>query len=234
MKKTFGLYIAGWLAVLGLFNVITFVTPNEINGVSKFDTLFWLSYAFITLFFIGQLACAYFVFRADTLQKIFYNISLLKVSIVALVAILVTGGLCMSVIQIPDWIGIIVCSIVLAVNVVVVIKAVTAISAVNEIDQTIKSKTLFIKLLTAEAQSLMERTSDEQMQKLAKNVYEAIRYSDPMSNHPALDVVENTILDTFRNFAVAVDTNSVVDAQTFYKTLLALISDRNARCKSLK
>lgn len=34
MKKTFGSYIIGWLAALGLFNVVTFVTPNEIDGVA--------------------------------------------------------------------------------------------------------------------------------------------------------------------------------------------------------
>ena len=179
MKKSFGAYIVGWLAAFGLFNVITFVTPNEIGGVSKFDTLFWISYAFISLFFIGQLACAYFVFRAGSLQKTFYNISLLKISVSALIAILIVGGLCMAVIQIPEWIGIIACSIVLAISIISVVKATVAISAVTEIDKKIKTKTMFIKMLTADAQVLLTKAEDEQVMALAKKVYEAIRYSDP-------------------------------------------------------
>ena len=233
MKKSFGAYIIGWLAALGLFNVITFVTPNEINGVSKFDTLFWVAYAFITLFFIGQLACAYFVFRADSLQKTFYNISLFKITISALIAILVVGGLCMAVIQIPEWIGIIACSIVLTISIIAVVKATMAISAVSEIDKKNKTKTLFIKMLTAEAQALMAKTDDEQLQGIAKKVFEAIRYSDPMSDS-ALCAIEDKISDTFKDFTVAIESNSIEAAQSSSKALLSLIGERNAKCKILK
>ena len=233
MKKTFGSYIIGWLAALGLFNVVTFVTQNEINGISKFDTLFWVAYAFITLFFIGQLACAYFVFRADSLQKTFYNIPLFKISITALISILVVGGLCMAVIQIPEWIGIIACSIVLTINIIAVVKATMTISAVSEIDKKIKTKTLFIKMLTAEAQALMAKTDDEQMLGIAKKVFEAIRYSDPMSDS-TLCPVEDRISDAFKEFSAAVEANSIEAAQTSSKTLRSLMSERNAKCKILK
>ncbi len=232
MKKTFGLYFIGWLAALGLFNVITFVTPNEINGIGKFDTLFWVAYAFITLSFIGQLICA-FVFRADSLQKAFYNISLFRISIFALIAICVIGGVCMAVVQIPDWIGIILCSIVLTINIIAVVKAMIAIGAVSEVDKKIKAKTLFIKTLTVEAQTLMAKTEDEQLLGMAKKVFEAIRYSDPMSNS-ALCAVEDRISDTFNEFSAAIEKNSIEAAQTSSKTLLSLIGERNAKCKSLK
>lgn len=233
MKKTFGAYIIGWFAALGLFNVITFVTPNEINGVSKFDTLFWVAYAFITLFFIGQLACAYFAFHADSLQKTFYNISLYKISVSALSSILVVGGLCMAVIQIPEWIGIIACSLVLAINIIAVVQATIAISAVSDIDKKIKIKTLYIKMLTAEAQALMAKTDDEQMLAIVQKVFEAIRYSDPVSDS-ALCAVEDKISDTFKEFSAAVEANNIEAAQSSSKTLLSLIRERNMRCKILK
>ena len=233
MKKTFGSYIIGWLAALGLFNLITFITPNEIDGISKFDTLFWVSYAFITLFFIGQLVCAYFVFRANSLQKSFYNIPLFSISISALITMLVVGGICMSVIQIPEWIGIIACSIVLTFNVIAVAKATIAVNAVSEVDKKIKTKTLFIKMLTAEAEALMAKTEDEQMRNIIKSVFDAIRYSDPMSD-AALFSVEGQIADSFKDFAIAVETNNTDAVQTLSKTLLSLISERNAKCKILK
>lgn len=233
MKKTFGSYFIGWLAALGLFNVVTFVTPNEFDGVSKFDSLFWVGYAFITLFFVGQLACAYFVFNAGSLQKTFYNGSLLGISRTALISILVVGGVCMAVIPIPEWIGIIACCAVLAINIIAVTKATTAITAVSEVDKKIKTKTLFIKMLTAEAQALMAKTDDEQMREIARKVFEAVRYSDPMSDS-ALCSVEDKISDAFKEFSAAVETNNIETAQTFSKALLSLIGERNAKCKILK
>ena len=35
MKKSFGIYSIVWAICLAVFNVITFVTPNEIGGVRK-------------------------------------------------------------------------------------------------------------------------------------------------------------------------------------------------------
>ena len=69
MKKTFNYYSICWLISLVVFNVIAFVTPNDIAGVSKFTGTFWSGYIFITLTFIGQLGCAYKAFQADNLKN---------------------------------------------------------------------------------------------------------------------------------------------------------------------
>ncbi|MBQ9773475.1 MAG: hypothetical protein IJW30_02320 [Clostridia bacterium] len=233
MKKSFGLYALGWLAALGLFNVITFVTPAEIAGESKFDTLFWVAYALITLLFVGQLVCSYFVFRAGSLQKTFYNISLFKVSVTSLISMLIVGGICMCVIPIPEWVGMIACSIVLTVNIIAAAKATVAGGAVSEIDQKIKEKTLFVKMLTADAQTLLAGVEDEEMRNVVKPVYEAIRYSDPMSN-AALGTVENRIATQFCAFSAEVKANQLENAQALAKELLAGIDERNAKCKILK
>ncbi len=233
MKKSFGLYSLGWLAVLGLFNVITFVTPSEINGVSKFDTLFWVSYAFITLTFIGQLACSYFVFQEKNLQKTFYNISLFKISITGLVVMLLVGGLCMAIIQIPEWLGIIACCAVLLFNIIAAAKATIAISAVAEIDKKIKAKTLFIKMLTADATALMQNTTNPELSSIAKKVYEAIRYSDPMSDE-ALTSIEDKISEQFSVVSEAINNGDVTVANIGATKLQNLLNERNAKCKILK
>lgn len=233
MKKSFASYFIGWLAAIGLFNVIVFVTPNEIGGESKFTTLFWIGYAFITLFFIGQLACAYFVFRAGSLQKTFYNLALIDISVYALVAMLIVGGLCMAIIPLPTWIGIIACAAILAFSAISVTKATVAISAVAEVDKKVKTKTMFIKLLTADAQSLVTKASDDKMRELSKKVFEAVRYSDPMSD-PALGAVEDKISDSFNELSAAIEANNPEAAELTANKLLALISERNAKCKILK
>jgi len=233
MKKSFGAYFVGWLAALGFFNLIVFITPNEIDGVSKFDNLFWVGYIFITLFFVGQLACMYFVFNAGSAQKSFYNFPLIGIGTTSLVVMLIFGTLCMAVIQIPVWLGIIICCGILLFNILAVAKAAVAISAISGIDKEVKTKTMFIKMLSADAQTLTTMANSPEMQKITHTVFEAIRYSDPMSD-AALYAVEMNISETFRNFYMAVQANDVVAAQNLSGVLLTQISERNAKCKILK
>lgn len=40
MKSKFKMYVIVWAAVVVLFNVIVFITPNEVAGMSKFGGAF--------------------------------------------------------------------------------------------------------------------------------------------------------------------------------------------------
>lgn len=42
MKSKFKMYVIVWAAVVVLFNVIVFITPNEVAGMSKFGGAFGL------------------------------------------------------------------------------------------------------------------------------------------------------------------------------------------------
>ena len=229
MKKSFGIYAVAWAAVLGLFNVITFVIPAE----DKFDTLFWIAYALITLFFVVQLACTYFIFKPDALEKKFYNIPLVSVSVTALIAMLVVGGICMGVKAIPDWLGIILCCVVVALNIISYARAAAGATIISAVDEKIKTQTFFIKSLSADAQALSARAQGDEMNALVHKIYEAIRYSDPMSNEMLADV-ESDIGAQFKIFSKAVSDNNSELASASADELLALISSRNAKCKILK
>ena len=67
----------------------------------------------------------------------------------------------------------------------------------------------------------------------AKKVYEAIRYSDPMSN-PALSDLEVQIFDKFNEFSSAVKSDHAEKAKTAAGELMTLIQNRNKKCKLLK
>ncbi|MBE6703603.1 MAG: hypothetical protein E7585_09405 [Ruminococcaceae bacterium] len=233
MKKSSIAYLIGWLAAIGLFNVVTFVTPNEVNGVSKFDGLFWVSYIFITVAFIAQLVCVLLTIRSDSLQKTFYSMSMLQVSVTSVIVMLVVGGLCMAIFPIPSWIGIIVCSIALAINIWAYVKAVIAVDAVSAIDKKIKVKTMYIKMLTVDAQVLTTTAGSDELRALANKIYEAVRYSDPMSD-AALADVEGRMSEEFSHFSDAVNGADLPAAQASAQKLNTLISERNAKCRLLK
>ena len=121
MKKTFGFFSIIWAIFLALFNVIVFVTPNEAGGMTKFGGAFWVGYIFITIAFIGQLVCAFFAFKPSDKQKVFYNIPLVTISYAGLIVMLIAGTTCMAIPNLPNWIGIIVCLLALAITSIAVL-----------------------------------------------------------------------------------------------------------------
>lgn len=233
MKKTFGFYSIIWAICLALFNVIVFVTPNEAGGMSKFGGAFWVGYIFITLAFIGQLACAYFAFKPSDKQKVFYNIPLITVSYTGLIIMLIAGTACMAIPNLPNWLGIIVCLAVLAFTAIAVLKAAFAVSVVTEIDERVKVKTFFIKSLTVDTEHLANTAKTPELKALAKKVYEAVRYSDPMSNAVLVEV-EEKIQNGFVDFENAVNSEDYELATSTADELLSLIDIRNKKCKLLK
>ena len=95
MKKNFKYFAVIWAILLALFNVICFVTPDEMNGMSKFGGAFWVGYIFITIAFVGQLICAFIAFKAENIEKMFYNVPLISLSFIGLIVMAVVGALTM-------------------------------------------------------------------------------------------------------------------------------------------
>ncbi len=233
MKKSFMVYAVCWAILLAIFNVICFVTPGEAAGMTKFGGAFWAGYIFITLAFIGQLICAFMAFKAENTQKLFYNLPLIAVSYTGLILTIIFGALAMAIPDLPNWIGIIVCLIVLAFTAIAVISAKAAGTVVSNIDEKVKTNTAFIKEMTATAQNLINRANAPKLKEYCKKVYEALRYSDPMSNERLTDI-ENQIKEEFATFTDAVISDDLDLIESSSKELLALIEDRNKKCKVLK
>lgn len=229
MKKTFGFFAIIWAITLALFNAVVFLIPH----FTEYGGAFWVGYIFITIAFIGQLACAFFAFRAKNNQNLFYNIPLITLSYGGLVAMFASGTLCMKIPFLPEWLGIIICLITLATNIIAIIKAVFAASIVSGIDTKVKEQTYFMKNLTIDALHLYSTCNNDQLKDVTKKVYEAVRYSDPMSSD-AISDEENAIKISFQDFKDAVNANDVANAESLADKVLADIKLRNEKCKLLK
>lgn len=230
MNRNFKYYIAAWAVLAAIFNVIAFATP-AVAGASKFDGAFWSGYVLIMLALIGQLVCAYFAFKAKNKEQIFLRLSLVTVSYSALILSFVVGAACMLIPNLPNWVGIILCALILGFTAVSVIKANAAVELVRETDTRVKEKTAFIRMMTVEADNLMTRAQNDEAKAMCKKVYEALRYSDPMSSE-ALSGTEAEISKEFTAFAAAVKNGE--NASELADELLALIGDRNRMCKVMK
>lgn len=232
MNKTFKYYAIALAILFVLFNVITFGF-SSLAGQEKYTASFWTGYVFITASFVGQLVCAYFAFKDSDIKKTFYNISLVTTSYTGLILSFVFGGLCMVIASLPYWAGVILCTVVLALNVIAVVKSAAAIDLVSVADDKVKAQTFFIKSLTVDAESLMARAKSTTAKAGCKKVYEAVRYSDPMSNN-ALSSIESEITIKFAKLTEAVVDDSAELVDEIANELVVLIEDRNKKCKLLK
>lgn len=234
MKKNFKFYFSAWAILLAVWCAVVFLVCPIIPGyVIIYDARFQITFLFIVLAFIGNLICAYFAFKAENLKKMFLNLPLIMVSWSALIAMLIVGSGLMLIPNCPAWISVIVCIVVLTFNAIAVIKAVWASDTVNKVDAKVKAQTSYIKNLTVDAESILARAKSEPVRAECKKVFEAVRYSDPMSNE-VLSVIEAEITVKMDEFSTVVNTDDAEKAKKIADEIVILVVDRNRKCKTRK
>lgn len=232
MKRIFQLYAMAWAVMFALFQVISFAVPGW-AGVEKYTPTFWIGYLCITISFFGQLVCTYFALKAEESGKAFYRISLVVTSYTGLLLSFVFGGLCMLISALPLWVGIILCAMVLAFNVISIMKASVSAALVERADEKEKAQVFFMRTLTADAETLLSKAKSETIKKDCKRVYETVRYSDPVSCE-ALSAVEGEINVKFSVLTKAVKEDNAADVKEISDELVILLEDRNKKCRLLK
>ena len=234
MKKNIKFYTLIWALLLAVWCAVVFLVQPIIPGyVINYDAHFWISFTFIIAAFIGNLVCACLAFKAESLEKLFLNLSLITISRTALITMIVSGSGLMLIPNCPTWVAAVVCIIILVFNTVAVIKARWAADAVGKVDEKIKAQTSFVKKLTVDTENLMTRAKDDEVKAECKKVYEAIRYSDPMSNE-SLSVIEEKITVKVDEFTSAVEMDDIGKATIIAEEIVVLVTDRNKKCKVMK
>lgn len=229
MKKARNYYLIIWAICLALFNIIVFVVPNENCEADNF----WIGYALITASLVGNLICSFIALNTKSNAKVFYNIPLITTSIVEIVVSSIAGAIFMTVPGIKSWAVVVVSAVIFAVSAIVSLVAKSTADTVGEIDDNIKTKTSFIKGITLDAEMLMTSTENPGTKAEIKKVYEALRFSDPMSND-ALKDVEDRIQNQFNLLSEVIIRDDEAKVAQVSKDLLSLIDYRNKKCKIIK
>lgn len=231
MKKTFNYYIAIWAILFVAFNAVAFLSTGWV-GFEKTDGAFWPGFIVTNLALIGQLVCAFIGLKEQNKDKLFLNVSFVKISYTGMIISAIVGIACMLMPFLPTWAGAIVCVLIFALCAISVLKAKAAAEIVSATGDKVKVKTAFIRLLTADAESLLAYAKTDEAKAAANKVYEAVRYSDPMSSDALLSV-ENSISEKFEAFAAAIKSGSDA-APALAEEAVLLVNDRNRKCKVLK
>ena len=232
MKKNFKSYALIWAIFLVAFNVIVFLVRPIIPGYEiRYDLRFWIAWLFVMVAFVGNLLCASKAFQAENLEKLFYKVPLITVSYRGLIGMLVLGGALMLIPNCPAWVAAIVCVAIAAFTAVAVVKADWAGETVSATHEKVKAQTQFIKLLTVDAETLLGRAKTPDAKIATKKVYEALRYSDPMSSE-ALGEIEAELAEKCKALEAAV--TSGTDPEPAAEDFLTTLEKRNRLCKAMK
>ncbi len=229
MKKARNYYLIIWAICFALFNLVVFVVPNEHQHTDNF----WIGYALITASLVGNLACSFITLNQKSNAKVFYNIPIVAVSILGIVASTIAGTIIMIVPDIETWIGIIILFSVLAIVAILSVSAKATADIVSNIEDIIKENTSFIKGITLDAEMLMSSAATPEIKDEIKKVYEAFRFSDPMSSD-ALTDVESRIQNQFNLLSEVTITENTERVSQVAKDLLSLIDYRNKKAKISK
>ena len=232
MKRGFLYYALLWAVSLILFNVLVFIVPVP-EGMTRFGGSFWPGYIGILIAFLGQLYCGWEALKEKNADRVFLRWPLIRISRTALVFTLIFGVGCIIIPDLPAWFGAVICLVILALTIQALLRASAAAEAVETVGGAVRERTDFFRYLTTEAGALSAYAADETAKNACKKVYEALRYSDPVSAAP-LTRVENDISDSFQTFSAAVRAGETDRVPALSEDLLRKIAERNELCKRSK
>ena len=236
MKKMFKFYLVAWAIMFVLFNIAVIALPKEftILGVTyeKFGGVSWVTLIVLELCFLLHLALTAVALRQKRLSGTFYRLPLIRLSYGCVIVTTIVAVVAMLAF-LPSWIPLALALLILAVYAFAILKAVVAAELVESVDEKTRAKTSFIRILTVDADSLLSRAKSEPVKAACKKVFEALRYSDPVSAYGLVDVEERikAEFDALTDAVIADDPKAVSASAD---ELLTLIAERNKKSKAGK
>ncbi|MDY6059328.1 MAG: hypothetical protein SPI76_03170 [Candidatus Fimenecus sp.] len=204
---------------------------------AKYDAAFYIGLVTALLGFALATVAVLKLKLDESKEKNFLRLTVLRLSYTISVMSVILAVAYMFVlprfVTTPVWLGGVFSVLVVAFGVIALIKTNTATELVEKVGKEVKEKTFFIKSLTVDADVLVSKAQSEETKTVAKKVYEAVRYSDPMSSDK-LTGVETRIENLFFEFKSAVSSNNTAMAKQIGTELLETIEERNKKCKMLK
>ncbi len=218
--------------------VETLVIPESITKIeeplykNRYDLTFLIG---LVMAFAGTLLAVILVaaLKISTKEKAFLNIAQFIIAYVLVVLSLALAGVYLYVGNVSNWFIYALLAVVFGFAIVAMLSAKVAVRTVETIGEKVNVQTLFVKSLTATAEHLMNTSKTAEFKVLTKKVYEAVRYSDPMSNALLIEM-EEKIQNGFSDFENAVLGEDYELACSTADELLSLIDVRNKKCKLLK
>jgi len=218
-----------WLMIIiifGLYNMFVFMFTEEKTNV------FWLAYGATALAFV-LLIPAYFISYGlnTTMRSVFYGSPLMIISTVYIVVQIIAGAIIMLLSGADIKVVITIEAVILGLYLILALVSLIGRGMVEGIDANAREKVGYIKSLEDYVLSLRYSVGDPATQDRLNKLWEAIRFSDPMS-HPSLEDLERAISSQIG--VLAGQLGNPAESGRLFDELGSLIEQRNRKCKMLK
>lgn len=214
------------LVGLGVFNLCVFLL------VSDYTNVFWTAYIFTTIAFVVQ-GVVNFAFGKLNANAKLLSLSLFYIGGIYFAVQLIIGIVCM-VAPVSITFAVLVQMLILAVYFTVTFTSTIAKEQIIKTDDNIKKVTSYIRALAIEAEQLYLLQEDASKKVELKKLYEAIRYSAPMSSTEEICIIDEQINVAFRVLSEKVSSVTVDDLKQEIKPILDLVTKRNMVCRASK
>lgn len=226
-KKTSIMTALIYAIVFAIFNLLVFVIFENRSAV------FWISYAFMSIAFVVQIASTILAFKTPETESVFMGIPLVSLSLYYFFAAIFAGAVFMVFQVASVKLAIVVQVLILAIYAVVAILALMARDVVQDINDNVEEKVQAVKTLNVDVDILIPQVSDPALKKALKKVSETVKYSDPMSNDAVADI-EQQIMGCMNTLRVYIENNNNAEAIATCKDIEVLFLQRNSLLKATK
>lgn len=226
-KKSWIMTAVIYAIIFAVFNLLVFVIANEKNGV------FWMSYAFMCIAFIVQIASMLLALRSLETETVFMGIPLTSLSLYYFFAAIFVGAVFMFFQNAPFKLALVLQILILAIYVVIAIMALMSRNVVQDVNDNLKENVEAIKTLVVDVDVFIPQVNDPALKKSLKKLSETIKYSDPMSNAAVADI-EEQIMQTVNELRINIENSRNAEAIQTCKDIEVLFMQRNSLLKATK
>ena len=220
-KATVGIGLI-YAILLGVFNLLVFTIFKTHTSV------FWLSYAFMTLAFVVQIVSMFLSFRTADVETAFFGIPLASFSIYYLCAALIVGTIFMVFQNAGFTLAMVIQVLILAAFLIIAIISLLARDTVQAIGENVKKNINNHKSILVDIEMLESSCSNPELKQALAKLADTVKYSDPMST-AAIELVEQRIMRKISELRVSMDNEQTSEALNACKDLELLYVERNKK-----
>lgn len=228
MKRT-NIYVTAAVGVLWiLFTGISCLMVQNKTGV------FWISYAFVTAAFLAQVFVPVLSGTGKSERIQVMGLSFVVINVFYLLAALIAGVVFMILRTAPVKTAVIVQALVLGIYLVLTFFMFAGKEHIANVENDIAGTTALFRNLITKAEALYNEQTDFQIKSEMKKIYEALRYSYPVSkSKEALDF-DNEIYRRLSALEQSLKNKGISDIQNEVKDIIDVINRRSRQVQSDK
>lgn len=222
-------------AILAIVFIAYNVTLFAVCGFTGHTTVFWMSWVFMLVAFAAMTASGVILGRRGLfLRDWLFGFPIIKHSTVYIMAELLVS--CIFIIledSIRPGPAFGLQFLLLCIYGVCAVSCFLSKETIDDVRTRVSDKTRFIKLLSIDAEMLVEKCSDPETKEECRRLAESVRYSDPMSSE-ALFELEKELALTVSRCDRAIEEKDFAAAKEFCAKAVLQLTERNKKCKALK